>query len=208
MRVLLIDHLDSFVHVLADALRTAGAHVHVLRGRTGGNDLVREIDRLEPRLLVLSPGPGHPEEAPATRAVLRMRPEVPVLGICLGFQILALSAGGRVVRGPRPVHGRASLVRGSDDPLFREGPDLFLAARYHSLIVPETPPGYRVIARTVDEEPGLIMAMRHETLPRVGFLFHPESFLTPEGPLLLERVLAEAADARRPIPCRTGGNER
>jgi anthranilate synthase/aminodeoxychorismate synthase-like glutamine amidotransferase len=123
---------------------------------------------------------------------LRTRPSVPVLGVCLGHQALAVAAGGALGVLPQPFHGRASGLRTTDVALFRGLPAPLPAARYHSLFVQEVPEAFVPIAWTRHGELELCMAMRHRQLPHLGLQFHPESILTPYGSTLLERVLAEA----------------
>ncbi|MCS6913222.1 MAG: aminodeoxychorismate/anthranilate synthase component II [Myxococcales bacterium] len=189
--LLLIDNYDSFTHNLAQYLGELGAEVVVLR-----ND---EIDvagilALAPERLVLSPGPGGPEEAgvclTALRELPRLRPQLPVLGVCLGHQALARAFGARVVRG-RPVHGKTWPVyidATLDDPLLRGLPSPFLATRYHSLVVEpcSLPPSLLPTAWTAE---GDIMALRHSQLPLFGVQFHPESIGTPCGRQLLSNFL-------------------
>jgi anthranilate synthase/aminodeoxychorismate synthase-like glutamine amidotransferase len=185
LRVLLIDNYDSFTHVLAGLLGGLGAEVLVRRNRAD----LRELLALRPDGLVLSPGPGRPEESGVSLAALRaFSGAVPVLGVCLGHQVLARAFGARVVRAARPVHGRSELVHHDGRGLFAGLAGPFEAARYHSLVVDRDglPPSLRVSAWT---ERGEIMALRHATLPLGGLQFHPESVLTKAGPALLEGYL-------------------
>ena len=122
---------------------------------------------------------------------------VPVLGICLGHQAMAVAGGGRVERAPRPVHGRASAIALEPDPLFDGLGATLTAARYHSLVVTELPADTVAIATVREEERDLVMAMRHRTFPHVGLQFHPESILTPAGGRLVSRCLHEAWKRKR-----------
>lgn len=185
LRVLLIDNYDSFTHVLAGLLGGLGAEVVVRRNRAE----LRELLRLRPDGLVLSPGPGRPEESGVSLTALRaFAGSVPVLGVCLGHQLLARAFGARVGRAARPVHGRAELVHHDGRGLFAGLSGPFAAARYHSLVVEPRglPPCLRVSAWT---EGGDVMGLRHATLPLEGLQFHPESVLTEAGPVLLEGYL-------------------
>lgn len=176
MRVLLLDNLDSFTHNVAQRLVEAGASVDVRR-----RDRVTLEGLLEagPEFLVLSPGPGAPAEATlALEAVRAFSGRIPILGVCLGHQVLAVAHGGRVDRAPEPVHGKVSRIRHDGRGLFHGLPDPLDAGRYHSLVVTEAPPDFEVSARTPE---GLVMAMRHRRLPLAGVQFHPDSFLTPLG---------------------------
>lgn len=191
-RVLMIDNRDSFVFNLVDELARTGAEVITLRGNLALDMLERRLTALAPDLVVLSPGPGRPEDAGAMVAWLESEPEIPVLGVCLGHQALAVAAGGVVERAPRPVHGRTSAIDLAPDPLFKGFSTPLVGARYHSLVVTRVPESMDVIATTRDEGMELVMAMRHRRLCQVGLQFHPESILTPVGGLLVTRFLTEA----------------
>lgn len=137
---------------------------------------------------------------------LRSEPAIPVLGVCLGHQALAVAAGGRVERAPRPVHGRKSPIFVTEDPIFRDLPSPLVAARYHSLVVTEVPEQMEVVATTSEGGDELVMAIRHRRLCQVGLQFHPESILTPGGGKILSQFLEEALDWRaRSLPKTKGG---
>ncbi|MCA9509928.1 MAG: aminodeoxychorismate/anthranilate synthase component II [Myxococcales bacterium] len=179
--ILLVDNHDSFTFNVYQALAATGREVRVVR-----NDVpVEELLALGARAVVLSPGPGRPDEAGSSPALLaRLAPEVPLLGVCLGHQMLVEAEGGSVVRDPAPVHGRASRVLHDGDALFDGLPNPFEAGRYHSLRAAEPlPPRLRRIAWTED---GIVMGVRHVALPRWGVQFHPESILSPDGARVLE----------------------
>jgi anthranilate synthase/aminodeoxychorismate synthase-like glutamine amidotransferase len=197
-RVLCIDHRDSFVFNLVDALARCGAQVRTIRADVKADVLQSAVAAYAPVLVVLSPGPGHPDAAHATLAWLRTQPRVPVLGVCLGHQAMAVALGGEVARAPQPVHGRASRVVFTDHPTRTLLPQPFVAGRYHSLVVTRVPAEFRVIATARDGDTELVMAMRHRTLPWLGVQFHPESVLTPYGDALLRGVLADALTHRPP----------
>jgi anthranilate synthase/aminodeoxychorismate synthase-like glutamine amidotransferase len=185
--ILLIDNYDSFTHNLWQALGACagGEEVRVVR-----NDALApgELVALAPRRVVLSPGPGHPAASRLSLLAPQLFPDTPLLGVCLGHQALALCHGGRVVRSPRPTHGRAVAIHHDGAAPFAALPGDFEAALYHSLMVePESLPAcLRVAARS---PAGDIMALRHVDRPHVGVQFHPESFLTPDGPALLAAFL-------------------
>lgn len=192
-RVLMLDNYDSFTYNLVDSLRAAGADVTVRL-----ND---EIDAAAARdagftHIVVSPGPGAPGEAGASIDVIRaLAPECNVLGVCLGHQALVEAFGGRIVRAPSPVHGRASRIRHDGEGLFAGLPETVDAGRYHSLVADESslPSSLRVTARTED---GLIMGVRHAQFACEGVQFHPESVLTPQGGRMICNFLRSTADGR------------
>lgn len=190
MRVLLVDHEDSFVYNLAQALERLRAEVRVVRPDVP----FARVEATAFDAIVLSPGPGAPSDLRVTglsRRLLRSRGSAtPVLGVCLGHQLLAEVAGGRVAPLPAPVHGEAVDVLHRGDALFAGVPSPFPAARYHSLRVLSRglPAGLRVTAR---DRRGTVMAIRATDRPSVGVQFHPESYLTPHGDRILANFLAE-----------------
>lgn len=186
-RVLLIDNIDSFVFNVAQALQVLGAEVRVVR-----NDALTVAEALadDPTHVVLSPGPGRPEQAGISTALVAacVAQRRPLLGICLGHQALVHTLGGEVVPAARLVHGKAEAIAHDERGLFEGLPNPLAVGRYHSLAVREAtlPPALEVCARSDDGE---VMAVRHRRLPIVGLQFHPESVLTPLGPHLLARFL-------------------
>jgi para-aminobenzoate synthetase component 2 len=192
--VLLIDNYDSFTYNLVQALAILGARVTVKR-----NDEItpREAAGLAPTHLMISPGPGRPEDAGVSVAVVtEMMRSVPVLGVCLGHQAIAQALGGRIGQAETLMHGKASPVYHDGRTLYEGLPNPFNAGRYHSLAVsePELPDDLVVSSYTSDGE---IMGVRHRTLPTEGVQFHPESVLTPEGERLLRNFLdLESPDGR------------
>jgi anthranilate synthase component 2 len=188
-RVLVIDNYDSFVYNLVQELGELGADPIVFR-----NDAidVAGIRREAPDAVVISPGPGRPEDAGISVAVVReLAGELPILGVCLGHQAIGQAFGGDVVSAPTLMHGKTSAIHHQGGGVFTGLPDPFVATRYHSLVVePSTLPDVlEVTARSVD---GVIMGVRHRTLAVEGVQFHPESLLTLEGPSLLANFLAAA----------------
>ena len=192
-RVLVIDNYDSFTYNLVQRIGELGAEVEVVRN--DAVDAAELVDRL-PERLVLSPGPCTPDEAGISLELIRkvcgleggpVR-RVPILGVCLGHQSIGQAFGGRVVRAREPVHGKAEEIVHDRSALFRDMPRPLLAGRYHSLVVAERglPRELLVSARTRD---GIVMALRHRTLPVFGVQFHPESILTPDGQTLLRNFL-------------------
>ena len=186
MTVLVVDHYDSFVYNLVQLVESLGRPTEVVRSDAEPVDAL--VER-RPEAVILSPGPGRPEEAGCFVDLLRALPgETPVLGVCLGHQALGAAFGGTIGRAPEPVHGKTSAIRHDGTGLFDGVPDPFEAGRYHSLVIDQrdVPPDLEVVATT---DGGLVMAVRHRTLPRHGVQFHPESILTPEGPRIVENFL-------------------
>jgi anthranilate synthase/phosphoribosyltransferase len=183
--ILLIDNYDSFTYNLAQYLGELGAEAHVVR-----NDAIAldEIAGLAPTHIVISPGPGTPDQAGISLAVVeRFAPNVPILGVCLGHQSVGQAFGGQVVRAERLMHGKVSPVHHDGEGLFRELPSPITATRYHSLIVAEPlPECLEVSARTPEGE---VMGLRHRKYPALGVQFHPESILTEYGHQLLKNFL-------------------
>lgn len=184
--ILLIDNYDSFTYNLAQALGMLGEEVVVMRNDTLS---LEDIVEMQPQALVISPGPGRPQEAGISIEVIRqLHSRFPILGVCLGHQCLAEAFGGRVDRAKQRMHGKTSRVHYRPHPLFEGMPNPFEAMRYHSLVVYDpVPEPLEVLART-DE--GEIMALAHWKYPVFGVQFHPESILTPEGLRLLKNFLA------------------
>jgi len=188
-RVLVIDNYDSFVYNLVQELGELGADPVVHR-----NDAidVTAIRAATPDLILISPGPGRPENAGVSMAVIEeLAGVIPILGVCLGHQAIGQVFGGDVVQAPSLMHGKTSAIHHDGRGVFTGLPDPFTATRYHSLVVePSTVPSeLEVTAQTSD---GVIMGLRHRTLAVEGVQFHPESLLTPEGPSLLANFLAVA----------------
>lgn len=186
--ILLIDNYDSFVHNLARYFRRLGQLTRVVR-----NDQldVAGIRKLSPAIVVLSPGPCGPDQAGVCLAAVReLAGQTPILGICLGHQVIGQAFGGRIVRAPLPMHGRASWLRHDGEQEFAAVPNPLLVGRYHSLVIDETslPECLRVTARSED---GVIMAIQHKRYAITGWQFHPESVLTPDGYSLLAAYLAQ-----------------
>jgi anthranilate synthase component 2 len=196
--VFVIDNYDSFTYNLVQYLGELGAAVYVKR-----NDEVTagEIEAARPGSIVISPGPGRPEDAGVTMAVIRQLGEsIPILGVCLGHQAIGAVFGGSVVRAPVPMHGKTSTIEHDGSGVFAGLTEPFQASRYHSLIVADAglPPELVVTART--REDGTIMGLRHRARPIHGVQFHPESILTGEGRRILRNFIDTAAtDATRVV---------
>jgi anthranilate synthase/aminodeoxychorismate synthase-like glutamine amidotransferase len=182
VRILLIDNYDSFTYNLVQAFAARGAQVLVHRNDLIGKD---EAVALEPTHLVISPGPGRPEDAGCSLEMIDAFGErIPMLGVCLGHQCLVSYFGGEIARAERLMHGKTSLVRHDDGTLFTGMSQPFEAGRYHSLCAdPKSLPAE--LELTAETDRGEIMGVRHKSLPLNGVQFHPESVLTPEGDTLL-----------------------
>ena len=192
-RVLVIDNYDSFVFNLVQYLGQLGVEVDVRR-----NDEVSVADAREYDGILISPGPGTPEDAGVCMDVVRQcAGDVPILGVCLGHQVIAAVYGGVVDRAPELLHGKTSQVDHEGAGVLAGLPERFTATRYHSLAVaPESVPDELEVTGTT--ESGVIMALRHRELPVEGVQFHPESVLTEGGHLLLANWLVMCGDADAP----------
>ena len=185
--ILLIDNYDSFTYNLAQHLGQMGETLEVRR-----NDQITldEIEQLGPERIVISPGPGTPQEAGVSVPLIRrFMGKMPILGVCLGHQAIGYAFGGRVVRAPKIMHGKTSEIQHDGKTIFRKVPQGFTATRYHSLIVERKslPKELEISAETSD---GTIMGLRHRKLRVEGVQFHPESVLTEVGMQLLRNFLS------------------
>lgn len=197
--ILVVDNYDSFVANIGRYLRNLGAETVEVR-----NDAITvdEVERLAPRALLISPGPGRPSEAGVSEALVRrFSGRLPILGVCLGHQAIGEVFGGRIARAREPMHGRASLVDHDGTGLFAGLPQPLTVGRYHSLIVELDPVAAPDLVVTGRSEAGEIMALAHRSHPTLGVQFHPESVLTPQGAAILANFLAIA----RAFPSAEGG---
>lgn len=184
--ILIIDNYDSFTYNL----------VHIVAGVTDDYKVIRndelsveEIKAMNPSKILISPGPGRPEDAGITEEIIReLGPEIPVLGVCLGHQAIGHVYGAEVIHAPSLMHGKTSLIEHDGESVFADVDENFIATRYHSLALkPSTiPASLKVTARTKD---GVIMGIRHTEYPIEGIQFHPESILTTEGPKIVKNWL-------------------
>jgi anthranilate synthase component II len=187
-RVVVVDNYDSFVYNLVQYLGELGAEPVVHRHDQVSLD---ELVGTEPDAVLISPGPGRPEDAGISNDAIRVFGErgVPVLGVCLGHQCIGQLYGGEVVRAPRVMHGKTSQISHDGQGAFAGLPNPFVATRYHSLVVDrDSVPD--VLAVSAESEDGLVMGLRHRELPVEGVQFHPESILTVAGHDLLRNFLA------------------
>lgn len=188
MLVLIIDNYDSFTYNLVNELSRHGARCIVVR-----NDeiLLSGVERINPDRIIISPGPGDPRDpgdvGVSLDVVKRLGRRTPILGVCLGHQVVGLAYGCRVRPARRVLHGKRSLVKHFGGGLYRGVPSVFKAMRYHSLVVDSVNPPLRV--ESVSAGDGEVMGLRHEEHPVHGVQFHPESVGTDEGPLILKNFL-------------------
>jgi anthranilate synthase/aminodeoxychorismate synthase-like glutamine amidotransferase len=194
-RILVLDNYDSFVYNLVQELGELGAAPFVFR-----NDAidVEGIRAQKPDALLISPGPGRPEDGGVSLAAIRtLAGEVPILGVCLGHQCIGQVFGGAVVAAPHLMHGKTSEIHHDGQGIFSGLPNPFVATRYHSLVVdPASVPKELMVTATSAD--GVIMGLRHRELPVEGVQFHPESVLTVSGPALLGNFLAQLAGVPTP----------
>jgi anthranilate synthase/aminodeoxychorismate synthase-like glutamine amidotransferase len=186
MKILVVDNYDSFTWNLVHLFEERGADVHVFR-----NDAITvpEAEELRPDRLVISPGPGRPEDAGVSLELIRaLGPEVPTLGVCLGHQAVVEAFGGSVGAARSLLHGKASLVHHDGDGVYAGLPEEIEVGRYHSLAATEVPDDLVVTARTDDGE---VMGVRHRILRIEGVQFHPESVLTPTGGAMADNFLRD-----------------
>jgi len=180
--ILIIDNYDSFTYNLFQAVAAIYPNVVVVR-----NDAIalEEIEKMGPKGIILSPGPGHPKDAGiCVETIRRFGPKIPILGVCLGHQAIGLVYGAEVAQSPSILHGKESAVFHSRKNLFKGMPLPFKAGRYHSLAI--VGGDLEVEAETAD---GIVMGVKHRTHPVYGVQFHPESVLTPEGQILLKNFI-------------------
>lgn len=184
--ILLLDNYDSFTYNLSQAIRSLGYGCRVVR-----NDelSVAQIIRLRPKKIVLSPGPGRPEDAGIMMDLIgTLSAKVPMLGVCLGHQALALAHGGKVVGAKRLMHGKTCRIRHDRKGVFKGVPQKAVVMRYHSLTV--SPRGLPACLKTTSRsEDGTMMGLRHRELPIEGVQFHPESVMTPTGDRMIKNFL-------------------
>jgi anthranilate synthase/aminodeoxychorismate synthase-like glutamine amidotransferase len=183
--VLMVDNHDSFTFNIVEALERLGATVRTVRNEIAAADAFDQA-RQANAIILISPGPGRPEEAGCSLELISLaKGKVPLFGVCLGHQAMVLEAGGEVVRAPEVVHGKASLLEHDGTGPFTGVPNPIKIGRYHSLCTPNPPPRFRVHA-AID---GMAMAISDDDAKQIGVQFHPESVLTPVGQRILHNVL-------------------
>jgi len=189
--ILVIDNYDSFTFNLVQYLGELGASLHVVRNDKLDRDT---FDRLSPQAIVVSPGPGTPDDAGVSLEIVTERAKtIPTLGVCLGHQCIGQVFGAKILRAPHLMHGKTSQIRHNDSGVFRGLSNPFVATRYHSLVVDRESLSPDVEITAVAEDDGTIMGLKHKSYPIYGVQFHPESILTVEGKQLLNNFLELAA---------------
>jgi anthranilate synthase component II len=184
--ILIIDNYDSFTYNLVQYIGSINPNLEVVR-----NDkiTIKEIKEKNPTHIVISPGPGKPEDAGISIEIIKAFGEyIPILGICLGHQAITVAFGGKVERANEIIHGKTSIISHSESKLFKNIPEKFNATRYHSLVAMQEgfPSELKITAKLKN---GLIMALEHKTLPIYGVQFHPESIITEFGMVLIENFI-------------------
>lgn len=183
--IVIIDHYDSFTYNLYQYITEIAGEVLVFRH---DQVTVQEIETLSPTAIVLSPGPGNPTESGISKDVLeQFYQKIPILGICLGHQVIVEWLGGKVQKGEQPVHGKTAKVTHDGQTIFRDIPNPTTVTRYHSLVATTLPSSLKVTARSED---GAVMALRHKTYPIEGIQFHPESILSEHGYHMLQNFFS------------------
>ncbi len=187
--ILVVDNYDSFTFNLVQVLQTLHPEVRVVR-----NDAMTATEALalKPARIVISPGPGRPEDAGISEELIRRNEEVPLLGVCLGHQAIGHVFGASIARAPVLMHGKTSEIRHDGEGIYAGLGNPFVATRYHSLVVDRSTVPH-CLAITAETSDGVVMGLRHRSLPLVGVQFHPESILTLEGERLLRNFVEKGA---------------
>jgi anthranilate synthase/aminodeoxychorismate synthase-like glutamine amidotransferase len=185
--ILMIDNYDSFTYNLVQYFGELKADVKVFR-----NDALtlEKIRKMKPQKIVISPGPGRPEDAGISVAMIKeLGPDIPILGVCLGHQAIGYAFGGRIIQAKRLMHGKTSMIKHNGRGIFKKLPNPFEATRYHSLVIDSqhVPDCLDVTAKTTDDKE--IMGVKHKIYPVYGVQFHPESILTKQGINILRNFL-------------------
>lgn len=185
MKVLVIDNYDSFTFNLVQLLGRKKCKTIVKRNN---ETTIKELYRINPDKILISPGPGSPSNAGISVEIINLKSDIPILGVCLGHQVIASVFGYQVVKAPQPVHGNTSKIKHDAKTIFKDIPQKINVMRYHSLIIsgPKLENELEISAKTLD---GLIMGIRHKFLPIEGVQFHPESILTEFGSELIQNWL-------------------
>ena len=187
MNICILDNYDSFTFNLLDEFAAPNTQIHVWRNSMSADEFEKKLLALKaPRLLVLSPGPGHPDDAGCMNELIkRLVSRVPIFGVCLGMQAMVSVFGGVVSRAPQVVHGKARILEHDGTLIFKNLKDRIYVGRYHSLSASIVPDSMRVFGYSDN----LVMAVAHKNHPIIGIQFHPESILSTEGSLMIKNVV-------------------
>ena len=195
-KVLFIDNFDSFTYNLVDDFCKRKCEAKVYRSDTAIEELAKVVDEFKPDLLVISPGPGTPDTAGVSLAAVDyFKDKLPILGVCLGHQVIVQYFGGKIGHAPKPMHGKPSRVAHNEKGIFAGIENPLQAGRYHSLIALEMPD---CLEKTAEFE-GIIMGVQHKELSIYGVQFHPESILTPAGGKIIENILSISAAEKQKV---------
>ncbi len=188
MKILVIDNYDSFTYNLVQLL---GKEVSEIIVKRNDEINIEEISSLKPDKILISPGPGRPENSNVSLAsIKKFAGKIPILGVCLGLQAIAINYGCKIINAPKLMHGKTSLINHDNKSIFKNIPQKFTATRYHSLIIDSTTlPKELIVSAYTDDD--VIMGMRHRELPLEGIQFHPESILTKEGKKIIENWIEQ-----------------
>jgi anthranilate synthase component 2 len=194
MNICIIDNYDSFTFNLLDEFKAPKHTLHVWRNSMSTDEVLQRLFALSaPRLLVLSPGPGHPNDAGCMNELIkRCASRVPIFGVCLGMQAMVSVFGGEVSRAPAIVHGKARLLEHDNTLIFKDIGERVYVGRYHSLAASVVPESLRVLAYS----DGLVMAVAHKVDPIIGIQFHPESILSTQGSKMIKNIISWAQEQR------------
>jgi anthranilate synthase/aminodeoxychorismate synthase-like glutamine amidotransferase len=191
MKVFFNDNFDSFTFNLVDEFEKRGCEVIVYRNNISFEKIKQEINKLQPQLIVISPGPGSPANAGNSIPLIKeYHGKISIFGVCLGMQSIVECFGGEVSKCKETMHGKSSKVTHDESSIFKNLPQNFLVGRYHSLSANRLPDSLKVFATVKDDD--IVMAVKHEHSNTVGVQFHPESILTPVGGQIIENVIKEA----------------
>jgi anthranilate synthase component 2 len=195
-KVLFIDNFDSFTYNLVDDFCKRNCQAKVYRADTELEELKNVANEFNPDLLVISPGPGNPDTAGVSLAAVDyFKDKLPILGVCLGHQVITQYFGGKIGHAPKPMHGKPSRVTHNGEDVFAGIENPLQAGRYHSLVALELPD---CLEKTAEYD-GIVMGIRHKELPIFGVQFHPESILTPAGGKIIENILQIAENIKQTV---------
>lgn len=184
--ILIIDNYDSFTYNLYQQLEKLGAKTLI---RKNDKISINEIEKINPKKIVISPGPGKPDESGISINVIKkFYNKKPILGVCLGHECIGEVFGAKVIHAKKIYHGKTSKILHLNRGIFKKINNPFIAARYHSLLLDKVPNNFKLLAQTKDKE---IMAIKHNNLPIIGIQFHTESFMTQQGDKIIKNFLNE-----------------